>query len=99
MILDIEKVREPIPVHVAEQNAPGIVAERKARTILHSQPPAPIAVAEIGPVLYSAAVNEHDILHSATGHVGEFHPRIGETHVGKLLDRPSLHPTCLAPSR
>ena len=59
---------------------------------------APVAIAEVGPVLDVAVVDERDVLQAVARQVGPLDARVGEVDVGKDFERLALDPARLVPA-
>ena len=57
-VVHINKVGQPIAIDIADQDTSRIVAEWKVRTVLHVDTRAPVAIADVRPVIDIAVVNE-----------------------------------------
>ena len=97
-VVDVDDVGQAIAIHVADQDALGVVAVGEARAVPHVNALAPVAVAEVRPVLDVAVVDQDDVLQAVARHVGPLDARVGEVDVGKLLQRLALDPAGAVPA-
>ena len=97
-IVHIDDIRQAIAIHIADQDAPGVIAVGKPRAVLHVDALAPIAVAEVGPVLDVAVVHESDVLQTVAREVGPFDARVGKVDVGKDCERLAFDPARVVPA-
>src|ERR1039457_835324 len=71
-VFHIDEIGAPVAIHIANQNPLGIVTPREARAVGHMDPLAPVAIAEVRPIIDAAGVDEGDILHSVASEIGPF---------------------------
>ena len=68
-VVDIDDVGEAVAIHIAEQDALRIIAVGEARAVAHGDALAPVAMAQVRPVLDVAVVDQDDVLQAVAGHV------------------------------
>lgn len=83
---DVDQVGQSVPVHVAEEDARGVVTGGEAGAVAGRDALAPPTVAEARPVRDVAVLDEDDVLQAVTGHVGPLDTRVGEVDVGEVLE-------------
>src|SRR5947209_9480859 len=59
-VVHIDDIRQAVTIHIADQNAPWVIAPRKMRAILHVNPLAPVTVTEVGPVFHVPIADQRD---------------------------------------
>ena len=79
---------QPVPFRSARKSRLGSKSTLEARRIRHRDALAEAAVAQVGPVVDPAVMNQDDVIQAVAGHVGQANSsrRIVEKHIRELIE-------------